>query len=259
MLFQNGYEAIINYLQKKTDEKYKNEKKIISNYSIYDSLELRNDLDRHFQNNIEEIKCEIDKLWDNDKKCFFEDKPEEIVDLFNIINILTKKFKDTLKKYKIEISKKIFSEKTNELEKETKETAQLYSFLFQKMGNNIRSSGIPFNNTEFTGTNMFDLAIFANYIIKAYRDITNKHNKNHPNDKKSTLICIDAIRNPYEATFFKDRYAAFYLISINTEEEERKRRLSHLNIHEIENLDDCEYPQKPTKKKNSIINIYKHA
>lgn len=59
-------------------------------------------------------------------------------------------------------------------------------------------------------------------------------------------MCIDAIRNPYEATYFQDRYNAFYLVAINTDSEERRRRLSSdwgLNDKQISNLDKKEYPK----------------
>ncbi|ENF4062049.1 deoxycytidylate deaminase, partial [Escherichia coli] len=42
-------------------------------------------------------------------------------------------------------------------------------------------------------------------------------------------IVIDAIRNPYEAKFFKDRYAAFHLVSINAPDEHRTRYLKKLH------------------------------
>lgn len=58
------------------------------------------------------------------------------------------------------------------------------------------------------------------------------------------MICLDAIRNPYEATYFQDRYSAFYLISINTEDEERRRRISALSRDQIDSLDRIEYPKK---------------
>ncbi|RZM53534.1 deoxycytidylate deaminase, partial [Klebsiella pneumoniae] len=42
-------------------------------------------------------------------------------------------------------------------------------------------------------------------------------------------IVIDAIRNPYEAKFFKDRYAAFHLVSINAPDEHRTKYLQKLH------------------------------
>lgn len=58
---------------------------------------------------------------------------------------------------------------------------------------------------------------------------------------------MDAIRNPFEATFFKERYAAFYLISISCKDEERKFRLRKefdLSDSEISQIDLKEHPPK---------------
>lgn len=61
---------------------------------------------------------------------------------------------------------------------------------------------------------------------------------------ENTRICIDAIRNPYEAMYFKDKYKAFRLVAINTDDRDRKGRLVNLNTEELENLDEIEYAQK---------------
>ena len=62
---------------------------------------------------------------------------------------------------------------------------------------------------------------------------------------------IDSIRNSLEATFFKERYSAFYLIAINTENHFRYDRLSAsgLNKAEVDDLDEKEYSKKSGIKK----------
>ena len=70
------------------------------------------------------------------------------------------------------------------------------------------------------------------------------------------LIVIDAFRNPYEATFFKDRYSSFYLFSINVENSERERRLLRkcgLNSDEVKGIDKVEYPEKKPKELEEIF------
>mgnify|MGYP002649540593 FL=1 len=112
--------------------------------------------------------------------------------------------------------------------------ANAYSCLWQNMANRIRQTGTV-KGSESNSENMFHLARRANDFVKAIR--------NHNNaSKQHTLICIDAFRNEYEAQYFQDRYAAFYLMSINTEDAERRRRLAKLNSEEIESLDTLEYP-----------------
>ena len=115
-------------------------------------------------------------------------------------------------------------------------TANAYSCLWQYIGNIIRENG-DIKTPDLQNENMFHLARRANDFIKAIR----RHNSIYD---QNTLICIDAIRNPYEAHYFKDRYSAFYLVSINTEDDERRKRLAHLTSEQIDSLDALEYPKK---------------
>jgi len=113
---------------------------------------------------------------------------------------------------------------------------------FQTWGDNIRIYGkaIPSEEEEredriFTPSK---LAEEINLIIKFIRDNSPK--------KEKTCIVIDALRNPYEVLFFRERYSAFYLMSINTEETDRKKRLIKLGltIEEINKLDKKEYKDR---------------
>lgn len=136
-----------------------------------------------------------------------------------------------------QIASKYSCQTTVNIQKEKKEiTANAYSCLWQNMGNIIRREGDVKTATS-DSKNMFHLARRANDFIKAIRN-RNKKLKQH------TLICIDAFRNPYEAQYFQDRYSAFYLISINTEDSERRRRLGYLTNEQIMSLDTLEYPGK---------------
>jgi len=54
------------------------------------------------------------------------------------------------------------------------------------------------------------------------------------------FIVIDAIRNPFEAKFFKDRYSAFYLISINAPNEDRKAYLQNEYKYTVDEFDELE-------------------
>lgn len=109
----------------------------------------------------------------------------------------------------------------------------------QKIGNNIRSSGIPFED-KFDQKKFRDFFVRLDNVIK----IIKKYEQQKTDYDGSVRICIDAIRNPYEAIFLKDKYRAFYLVAISTEDEERKKRLKYLNSEELINLDKIEYAQK---------------
>lgn len=115
--------------------------------------------------------------------------------------------------------------------------SQLYTCLFQTIGNNLRASGDPYE-THFIPGKFFIIAERTSKLIKTVRD------KEKVNGRKSNFFCIDAIRNPYEATYFKDRFSAFYLISVNTDDSMRRKRLSDLKVDHIDSLDEIEYPDK---------------
>ena len=112
-----------------------------------------------------------------------------------------------------------------------------FAYCLQEFGNRIRNHG-DISQKTFTGEHMFALATRANDFIKAVQ-ANNKAN-NLP-----TFICLDAIRNPYEATYFQDRYSSFYLVAVSTDDDERVRRLGEkLSREQIKSLDEKEYPKK---------------
>lgn len=123
----------------------------------------------------------------------------------------------------------------NSFYKNNEKKSHLYTYLMQLFGNNLRSSGLPFHS-NFNEQCFYIISERIANII----EIVNAYN-GYKNDN-STRVCIDAIRNPYEAYYFKDRYSSFYLLSVNTDDEERIRRLAHLDTDELNSLDEMEYP-----------------
>lgn len=117
--------------------------------------------------------------------------------------------------------------------------------IFQTAGDNLRASGEA-NCNIFDPKSIFAMPTLINKIVKAIRRI-------NKTEKQPTHIVIDAIRNPYEALFFKQRYSNFYLISINTPNSER---ISHLRDshkytnHQINELDEKEYPKRSLSGSN---------
>jgi hypothetical protein len=94
-----------------------------------------------------------------------------------------------------------------------------YTIVYQLIGDNVRSSGEAFNS-NFNDESIYNLSEYINKFIKLI-----ERKAKSDSDKKKALIVIDAVRNPFEAFYFKDRYSAFYLISVNTEDETRTGRL----------------------------------
>lgn len=115
---------------------------------------------------------------------------------------------------------------------------ECFTTLFQEIGNNIRSSGNALSK-DFSGDNFFALAKRIDDVIKSIR-----HNKDRMGEP--CHIAIDAIRNPYEGFYFKGRYSSFYLVSINSTNQERITALKNkAEFHEnyIKELDAKENPK----------------
>ena len=106
---------------------------------------------------------------------------------------------------------------------------RFYTYFMQTVGNNIRGSGNPYNH-HIDSNHFYSVAERIDSVIRAIQEKNNKGGE-------PTRICIDTIRNPYEAFYFKDRYSTFYLVSVNVEDSERKRRLSNYTFDEINSLD----------------------
>lgn len=144
-------------------------------------------------------------------------------------------YKDRIRKTLLQYS--CYEEKKKKIQDEPPVKHQLYTYLLQKMGNNIRASGNPYNS-EF---NQDKILSFAERLAKIIELII-AYDKNHK--KSKSRICIDAIRNAHESNFLKDKYRPYYLISINANEEERRKRLKLMNLEEQISLDNVEYAAK---------------
>lgn len=170
------------------------------------------------------------KIYNILKNLTFDDVSSNSVDK-SLSNI------ETLLKNQLENSEKMkqISSIVKECKYEsTTKTISGYTYFLQEIGNRIRHHGSIDEDKPFSGEHMYSLARRANSFIKSIR------NKN-----EQALICLDAIRNPYEATYFQDRYSAFFLVAVSTDDDERVRRLGkHLNQEQIEALDNKEYPRK---------------
>lgn len=116
--------------------------------------------------------------------------------------------------------------------------ANAFTHCLQEFGNRIRRHGSILKEDDFTGEHMFAIARRANDFIKAIR-------RSNQSNNMPTFICLDAIRNPYEATYFQDRYSSFFLVAVSTDDDERVRRLGdNYDNQQIKALDETEYPRK---------------
>lgn len=112
-----------------------------------------------------------------------------------------------------------------------------FTTVFQKFGNNVRTSGDTYIS-KFNPENIFLLAQRTNVPIKILRRRSIANNSR-------VLVAIDSIRNPYEASFFRERYASFYLVAITTDTSSRLSRLNKfLSNEQITKVDAVEYPDK---------------
>ena len=149
-------------------------------------------------------------------------------ELLKYLGAIKKQLNNVLKKHPYEHTVK------EDNKNPKKEIANAYTYFLQEIGNRIRHHGSVENDSTFSGEHMYALAKRANGFIKAYKALS-----------RNTLVCLDAIRNPYEATYFQDRYASFYLVSVSTDNEERIRRLGNDMDHkEVDAMDKAEYPKK---------------
>lgn len=121
-----------------------------------------------------------------------------------------------------------------------------YVKLFQLIGNNLRNSGSVTSEDVVSGKS-FSLAERINKIIKEIRKARKEGDK--------TFIVIDAIRNPFEAIYFQDRYSSFYLMAVSCNDDERKRRLRGLGYTDaqINVVDQEEYGKLDATNQKSYV------
>lgn len=125
----------------------------------------------------------------------------------------------------------------------------------QRWGNNVRSHNSIEQQQQdnIHEKSPSSLARKINQFIKMFR-VKDKEKPSTP-----TLIVIDALRNPYEILYFRERYSAFYTMSVNTEENIRKNNLALIGYRrdEIEEIDKEEKGKKELSQSFERIDIDK--
>lgn len=124
----------------------------------------------------------------------------------------------------------------------------------QRWGNNIRNFNSVISQNIIHEKSPSCLASKINQFIKMFRTKDKEASPSNP-----TLIVIDALQNPYEILYFRERYSAFYTISVNTEEDVRKTKLALIGYrrNEIEEIDEEEKVKKELSQSYERIDIDK--
>lgn len=204
-ILEEGLGALNSYLEELANK----------DLSIATIRELERDLRTNIASFFETIK-ELDDMSDKDKLKFYS---------------------ETLTGYKatlISIFKRYSCNKiVQSAFKEKKiQDVDLFSYLFQQVGNNLRSSGKCY--VEGKG-------VYKNKIIQKINEWINLIKKT----ESVCRICIDSFRNPLEIMYFKSNYLNFYTFAIKASDTKRRERLeSKFNTNQLANLDEIEYPKK---------------
>lgn len=152
------------------------------------------------------------------------------------------------------------------LERYGREQENIYTQVFQDVGNIVRTYG-KFTNTETTEQSpdaVYAIARRINRAIKIHRsanellDKTHNHRCNLPiqSSEAPLHIVIDSIKNPFEASYLKDRYSAFYLFAISANEDLRRRRCESKRRSNMELLDYREHPSAAKKGLSEYLNSF---
>ena len=110
--------------------------------------------------------------------------------------------------------------------------------LLQFIGDNLRKSGDPLSG-DLVPENFYVLPNRVGKLIEIIRDVQRAA-------QRPTYVVLDALRNPFEILYFREHFSSFYLVAVTTENDDREKRLAHLNFGpaQILELDKKEYPDK---------------
>lgn len=120
----------------------------------------------------------------------------------------------------------------------------------QKWGDNVRLYNTIVEKDKVTEKAPSCLAHKIDLMINTLRQWNEEHHL-------PTLIVIDALRNPFEVLYFRERYSAFYLMSVNTSEDVRHQKLFAKGFRDKE-IDDIDKGEKTTddKRMTEVENRY---
>ncbi|GHU72367.1 hypothetical protein FACS189450_10020 [Spirochaetia bacterium] len=173
-------------------------------------------------------------------KDYCDTKEAPLADSEKIYNFLSEP--DKLKAFVVEFKKWL-----NEL-KATGANSSFSTKFLQLIGNNMRAYGIlfPDEKTDIDESAFDSIAYRINRQIKLHERHVKETEKGKDEYKEKVHVVIDSLKNIHEATFLRNRYTAFYLVSLNVDEKrriERLRKCKKRNLDQIMTADICEYPK----------------
>ena len=236
-ILEGTYKNLFNYIDKiyneveikEKEELKKNIVEVLSEEKVENIKKIENEV-------IDKQLADWIKSLNNNPKYVESLKKENLEQLNKMIKYFTVNIVTAKNKFKSTLDTITVQEKSKNSKSQDTNLYNLYSYFMQSVGNNIRSSGEYYNNSEVIGKEI-TLVERINDIVKMINRLEELENE----DKERTRICIDALRNSFEIQYFRDRYRAFYSFAINTEDEYRQNRLG-LNRKEFISLDKIEYP-----------------
>ena len=115
--------------------------------------------------------------------------------------------------------------------------------VMQLLSNNVRESGCAICKDSVGLINVYNIVTIINKLIKGHK-------------QKHTIckIVIDSLRNPLEIMYLKERYSAFYMMNVNSEEQDiNERLLNRYNrdleiVNKILEIDKNEYKSDDNKE-----------
>ena len=218
---KNGFECFVDYL------KYLQSEKNVNCFKI-----------DNFNEFVQEIHglCyifeEVGKMPLNSVTEWDQFSYEEICAYYELYVEKMVEYKNRIKRIFLKYS--CYEEKKSKLQDFPPVKYHLYTYLLQKIANNIRASGNPYDSSLCQGK-ILNFAKRIQIVI----ELIKKYNCG-----KKIRICIDAIRNANESNYLKDVYRSYYLISISVDEKMRQSRLGALDQEEQKSLDSVEYESK---------------
>ncbi len=224
-ILEHDYSELEKYIKKIDDDNKEDKKHTINKYEEEILPELKN-----FKKKFNSIKSNILGEENN----FIENLRKNNKLLIEKLKGL-KNFKKNLKKILKNTYLYIYQ---NNKKNSIRRQANLYTCLFQNIGDNIRATGNPYLTVEPEKIQSDPEKIYSiPKRIKEIIDIIDLSEKD-----KNKLIIIDAIRNPFEVIFFRDKYSNFYLFNVSKTDKERKEALikKGLCTEEIEDIEKRE-------------------
>lgn len=255
-LFKRKYSIIYNYVEKNwLSYQVIDYKKVIFLFML-DCIKNNSNPEEEFYKLMEQYYCKSIKGLDNDltgefkldrNKLKKELKDNKFSQLILDLKKLSVDIKEINSKDDLDLLHKIyFNSSLNKLydgiiHLMKKNNQYITIFFFHKLGTNIRKTGSVYSDEIESTEHVYTVVKLINRIIKSY--------KRQDINKKNCHIVIDSFKSSLEIMFFKERYSAFYIVSIHNDEGYEKRiekKILHSNHKQITkdkivDLDNIEY------------------